>query len=400
MALRENIRLLVAPSIDRVDQTYVLAIRILDASTGEDLLSRSVQAEGTSRVLPALDKLARGLRRDLGEPLYSITRQSVRLGAATTPSLEALEAWSEANFHWGQRRFDEAVTLYLRALELDSSFAMAHADLAGAYYFEGNRPEGDPHWEKALSLTDRVTERERLWILAEMENHKGNYQGAIDAYNIYLTRYPDDLDGWFRLGYAQMREGQSADAADAYERVVEMDPQNAGSFINLATSLSLLNRREEAVQDYLKAFELAPEWRTSGNLNHEFGFNYVEMGAFESAEGVFREMLDGNDDQRAQGNRSLGLMKMYLGRYGEAREHLRQAAVLHRTLGFGLSEMRDRQFLAEAYWAAGSTEAALEESAEVRRLAGAPSTAPTWLANVGRTTLGWGWRRRPRRSFR
>ena len=274
--------------------------------------------------------------------------------------------------------------MYLRAIELDSSFAMAHADLGGAYYFDGNRPIGDLHWEKALSLTDRVTERERLWILAEIENWKENYEGAIDAYNIYLTRYPDDLDAWFRLGYAQMREGGSADAAEAFSRVVEMDPQNAAALINLATSYNLLNRREDAVSQYLKAFEVAPDWLTSGNLNHEFGFNYVELGDLESAEKTFGRMLEGNDEQRAQGNRSLALLKMYRGRYGEAQEDLRQAIVLHQTLGYGLSEMRDRLFLAMALWAKGSTETALEELRAVRELASDPSTAPSWLAYAGK----------------
>lgn len=384
VAQRENIQLLVVPSIDRVDQTYVLAIRIVDPPSGEDLLSHSVHAEGSNDVLPALDKLARRLRRDLGESRYSITQRGIRLGVATTPSLEALEAWSEGDFHWGQRRFQEALTMYLRAIELDSSFAMAHADLGGAYYFDGNRPTGDLHWEKALSLTDRVTERERLWILAEIENWKENYEGAIDAYNIYLTRYPDDLDAWFRLGYAQMREGGSADAAEAFSRVVEMDPQNAAALINLATSYNLLNRREDAVSQYLKAFEVAPDWLTSGNLNHEFGFNYVELGDLESAEKTFGRMLEGNDEQRAQGNRSLALLKMYRGRYGEAQEDLRQAIVLHQTLGYGLSEMRDRLFLATALWAKGSIETALEELRAVRELASDPSTAPSWLAYAGK----------------
>ena len=384
IAQRENIRILVVPSIDRIEQTYVLAIRIVDPSTGEDLLSRSAQADGSNDVLPVLDRLARRLRQDLGESRFSITLRGVPLRLATTPSLEALEAWSEADFHWGHRRYDEAFTLLRRAIELDSSFAMAHADLGGALYFQGDRINGEVHVQKALSLTDRVTERERLWILAEIQNWKENYEGAIDAYNIYLTRYPDDLSGWFRLGYALMREGRSEEAVQAFERIVEMDPEDAGAFINLATSYSLLDRREEAVEHYLMAFELAPAWLTSGNLNHEFGFNYVELGRFDEAEATFRKMLEGNEDQQALGNRSLALMKMYLGQYDEARGFLRQATFLHQTLGSGLSEMRNRLYLTVALFANGSEEAALEQLVAVRRLATSASVAPNWLENIGK----------------
>ena len=163
-----------------------------------------------------------------------------------------------------------------------------------------------------------------------------------------------------------------------------MDAENAAAFINLATCLNGLNQREEAVQQYLKAFEFSPEWLTSGNLNHEFGFNYVELGNFGEAEAVFKKMLDGDDGQRAMGNRSLALMTMYLGRYQEAREYLREAAFLRRTLGESLSEMRDRLYLAAALFAADSIDVAKKELGAAQELATSASAAPSWLANIGK----------------
>jgi tetratricopeptide (TPR) repeat protein len=276
------------------------------------------------------------------------------------------------------------LALLQRAVELDSAFAMANADLGGVYYYQGDRVKGEEHFQKAFSLTDRITERERLWIQAEVESWKENYEGSIGPYNIYLTRYPDDMDGWFRLGYAQMREGRAADAIFAFDSVVAMDPENAAGFINLATSYNQLNQKEEALEHYLKAFELAPAWRTSGNLNHEFGFNYVELGRFEEAEAVLSEMLEGDDGQQALGNRSLAIMKMYLGHHGEAMDHLRQAALLHHTLGSALSEMRDRLYLASALFATDSIEAARAQMEAAVELAQPASVAPSWLANIGK----------------
>jgi serine/threonine-protein kinase len=384
IARRENLTVLVVPSIDKVGSTYMLGIRMIDPLTGEDVLSRSMQADGPDEVLPALDRLARRLRRDLGESLYSVTRQSVPLGQATTPSLEALEAWSEGQFHWGQRRFDEAVSLFQRAIELDSSFAMAHQELGGAYYYMGDRQNGERHFETAVSLTDRITERERLWIQAEIENWRENYESAVAAYNIYLTRFQDDLSGWFRLGFAQMRQGHNPEAVQAFARVAELDPTNVAAYINLATSYNQLGEREKALEHYLNAFELRPEWRTSGNLNHEFGFNYAELGEIDSAEAVFREMLSGPDDQRALGYRSLGLLNMYVGRYREAQEHLRQAVLIQEMLGYGLSEFRSRLYLATALSAHGAEEAVREELARARALAEPESIQPNWLQYVGK----------------
>jgi tetratricopeptide (TPR) repeat protein len=145
-----------------------------------------------------------------------------------------------------------------------------------------------------------------------------------------------------------------------------------------------LNQREEAVEHYLKAFEFAPAWRTSSNLNHEFGFNYVELGQFEEAEAVFSAMLDGDDGQQALGHRSLALMKMYQGRHGEARDHLRQATLLHHTMGSALSEMRNRVYLASALFATDSVTAAREQISSAVELAHSASVAPSWLLNIGK----------------
>jgi serine/threonine protein kinase len=69
IALRENLTVLVVPNIDKIGSTYMLGIRMVDPQTGEDVLSRSMQAAGQDEVLPTLDRLARRLRRDLGESL-------------------------------------------------------------------------------------------------------------------------------------------------------------------------------------------------------------------------------------------------------------------------------------------------------------------------------------------
>ena len=387
VALRENLRVLVVPSIGRVESVYSLTTRIVDPGTGEDLKSRSVRAAGRAAVLPVLDKLAKKLRRDLGESMLSVARRDVELAAATTPSLEALRAWSEGRLHFGRRRYEEAATLFRRALELDSSFALAHQSLGAVFYYQGNRVAGEPHFESALTLSDRVTERERLWISAEIHNWREESDAAIDAYNIFLGRYPDDLDGWFRVGYAYLRTDMREEAEAAFRHVIALDSLNAGGHINLATVLGRQGRYAEASENYVKAFEILPAWRVSGNLNHEFGFNYAKMGATDSAEAVFELMLAESDQQQAQGHRSLGMLYLSSGRYREGIEHLRQSTILYRTIGAALSELRSRLYLAEAYRAIGAEAEFRTHMARVLDLAQQASISPIWLAYSGKALV-------------
>jgi tetratricopeptide (TPR) repeat protein len=159
---------------------------------------------------------------------------------------------------------------------------------------------------------------------------------------------------------------------------------NAAGHINLATVLVRQERNAEAVPSYLKAFEILPAWRVSGSLNHEFGFNYANMGELDSARAVFELMLSESDEQKAQGRRSLGLLYLSSGRYSEGIEHLRQSVILYRTLGSTLSEMRSRVFLAEAYRAVGADAEFRTHMERVRELAGRESIEPVWLAYAGK----------------
>ena len=384
VALRENLRILVIPSIGRVDSVYDLTTRIVDPATGEDLKSRSLRASGRAEILPTLDKLAKKLRRDLGESMISVARRDVELVAATTPSLDALRAFSEGRFHFGQRRYEEAASLFRRALELDSNFALAHKDLGAVYYYQNNRPAGEPHFDAALRLSEHVTERERLWIRAEIHNWRGEREDAIDAYNVFLVRYQDDLDGWFRVGYAYLGADQRPEAEAAFRHVIALDSLNAAGYINLATVLARQDRYAEASSNYHKAFEILPAWRVSGNLNHEFGFNYAEMGAIDSARAVFELMLSESDQQRAQGLRSLGLLALSSGKYREGIEQLRQSTIVYRTISSSLSELRSRLFLAEAYRAIGGDSEFRTHVDRVLDIAQAPAISPIWLAYAGK----------------
>jgi tetratricopeptide (TPR) repeat protein len=382
IAERENLPVVVVPSISRLDSVYLLGIRLVDPVTGVDLSSRSDRAIGANEVLSSLDRLARRLRRDLGESRRSLSRLGRQLPQVTTASLEALKAWA-AGLQPGTS-WEHAGRLWLRAIELDSNFAMAHNSLGLFYYWaQSDRLRGDKHFEKALSLSDRVTERERMLIQANAASWRGNREEAVEVYEIYLRQYPDDATTWHDLGYSRMMLGRSAEALDAFANVLELDSSSSDAYINIATIHAAEGRMAEAVPYYLRAFELQPDYRLVANINHEFGFNYAELGDFEAAEDVFNLAISDPRGDRARGLRSLALLRMFVGKYAEAAQFLEQSIVLNQTTAPGVSEMRDRLFLVMALSTAGATEAlkrALEDAYARFRAVYLP---PEWLQDWG-----------------
>jgi len=385
MAVREGATGVIAGSVAQIGDKYVLTARVIDPKSRTAVLTQSTKANGKSEVLSALDELGKRIRRDLGESLAGMEKQNRPLPLATTASLEALNVFVESRHALGSDGARQ-VSLLQQAVQIDPDFALAHADLGLALYLRGSRIEGEKHFQRALFLLDRLTTREQLWIKALADDTRGNREQAVSHYEAYLAQYPDDTSAWFRLGWALMAGlGRYEAAADAFNHVLTIDPAESSAQVNLATCYSGLRREREAVAAYERAFKLKPNLVTGVFVNHEYGFTLVRAGEIQKAAGVFKTMTEQKEQSlQARGRRSLGLLEMYRGRYTAAAAQLREAILLDRAMHAGLSEFRDRLFLARVLEARGLSAAARQEIAGVSKMAAGMSLAPGWLYILGK----------------
>jgi len=387
IAVREGARAVLACSIAQVGDVYSITARLIDPRARTTVLTESVQAKGRNGVLPALDALTTRVRRSLGESLAAVSRESVPLPKATTASLDALKMYADSMRARPGDAPDAGGDLLRQAVALDPDFALAHAELGRRYYLAANsevRAEAERHFVTALALLDRLGMRERLWIRAIAEDSRGNRRQAVDAYQSYLAQYPDDARAWFRMGWTQMAGlGQAEQAIPAFKRSLELYPNDAGAHINLATCLSALGRRREAVDEYRKAFALDPQSITGDFVNSEYGFTLVHLGDLDAAAETFQKMT-AEPGKKARGLRSLALLDMYRGQYAAAIGRLREAILINRTAGARVSEFRDRLFLVRALAARGLTAESRSELAAVDSMTASISLGPEWLAMVAR----------------
>ena len=77
-----------------IGNKYVLGLRAVNCQGGDTLALKQVQAEGKGKVLDSLGNAATKLRTELGESLSSVHRFDTPIEQATTPSFEALKAYS------------------------------------------------------------------------------------------------------------------------------------------------------------------------------------------------------------------------------------------------------------------------------------------------------------------
>ncbi len=121
-----------AGSITQIGTPYLLTLKALNCVSGESLASTEAQASDKNHVLDALAKTAAEIRSKLGESLGTVQKFDTPLEQATTPSLEALKAFS-LGFQIHTTGDAAAIPFYKHAIELDPNFALAYALLSIAY---------------------------------------------------------------------------------------------------------------------------------------------------------------------------------------------------------------------------------------------------------------------------
>ncbi|HKM90770.1 MAG TPA: tetratricopeptide repeat protein, partial [Candidatus Acidoferrales bacterium] len=200
-----------------------------------------------------------------------------------------------------------------------------HAALGNGYYsYVYYQPDkGKVEYEKALSLTSRTTDRERLLIQTTFEGGQQHQNEAVPLYKAYLESYPNDWS--VHLNYARFLRlhSREPEAIEQYEQILRIAPDDAKAYIELATTYKVLGQFQKALDAYGQAFRLEPGWLTSGNINREYGFTLVAMGGDDKAIQAFTAMLAQPGGQ-AEGLRSLALLDLYHGRFAAARQRLEQ----------------------------------------------------------------------------
>ncbi len=247
ICLRSNSKALIAGSIASVGDHYLIDLIALQCQTGDRLASASAEAASRNRVLQALDDAGNQLRGRLGESLASVAKFNKPLVEATTPSLEALQALTQAQKIHAEAGDVAALPYYKRAVELDPNFAMAYADLGVSYSNLGETILAINNDKMAFDLRDRVSQRERLNIEAMYYGDvTGELEKANQSYEQSIEAYPRDATPHNNLGVNYTLMGQYDKAAAASLAALRLAPDNAIPYGSLMSDYNSLNRLDEA----------------------------------------------------------------------------------------------------------------------------------------------------------
>jgi len=231
----------------------------------------------------------------------TLTREEVSaIAEAPTQNPEAYQLYLQGRAYWlrsGAACHNSVIAqqFYERALQLDPSFALAHAALSlahGSIYV--NRCDMSPG-RAALQRAEaeaalRLSPGSPQGHLAMGVVHYGSseFRRALQEFHVAAASAPNDPQVWFYTAVTHEALGDWGGALDAYERSSRLDPRNAGSIANRSYLLEFVRRYREAIEELRRVLAIAPDYPEA---HAEIGWCYAKwQGQWDTLRAAVAQM--------------------------------------------------------------------------------------------------------------
>jgi tetratricopeptide (TPR) repeat protein len=290
VCLRDGgIRALVTGRTEKVGSTYLVSAEVIDPAQNLTLATDTETASSQDQIWPAVRRLSNWVRETLGENMERIDHSNRQLEKVTTPSLRALQLFTEADSASRRAQWAISAQFTRQALVEDPDFASAHLWLAWALKNLEN-PEWRTEAQRALDLSDRVSERERYFILGSYQLMLDHPDKALPAFEALVRRYPDHFFAYGNLINIYGRLRRTEEAAQIAGRFADARPNDPAANARAAfwiQSIDLARARRYARRaNELGSLDSA---RTADGVNALF-FHAHELWMQDDAKGALAEL--------------------------------------------------------------------------------------------------------------
>jgi serine/threonine protein kinase/tetratricopeptide (TPR) repeat protein len=239
-------RAYIAGAISRFGAQYRVVLQAVECQSAEILARTEVTADTKEKVIPALGEAGKELREKVGESLASVERFSVPLMQVTTPSLEALTAYTKARTLLFSGDALAAEPLFEYAIRLDPKFAMAILSLGLTQQSLGESARAAENYRKAYDLRENLSAWERFAIESRYYfSAVGDLEQARRTYAAWAKTYPRDSIPVGVEAAVEATLGNLEPALDHFRETFRLNP-SVGTYNDLFLAYIDLDRFDEA----------------------------------------------------------------------------------------------------------------------------------------------------------
>jgi len=239
----------------RVDSGMVITSQLAEVATGNI-------GEPDEDIFSVVDRLSARIRQDLPLPSPAREERDLSVSDITTHSAEAYRHYLDGVEFVTRFYIGEGIAEFERALEYDSTFAMAY------YYL--SRFQNRDMIEPALKYSRQASPKERQYIESRYYLTHGDTARAISLLQDLIEEYPDEPDALWQMGFIQRMSRKVREAIPHFEAALEIDPFYRNAYNSLAYAYDAIGDRERAILTVNRYIEIAPDepnpYDTRGDL--------------------------------------------------------------------------------------------------------------------------------------
>ncbi|MBE9215867.1 tetratricopeptide repeat protein [Plectonema cf. radiosum LEGE 06105] len=203
----------------------------------------------------------------------------------TINSANAGELYKKANTFYELQRYQDALSNYQKAIEIQPEYAQAWNGKGKVLYELNSYQEALLAYDKAIQIVPDYQESwsGRGFVLNKLQR----FQEAISSFDKALTLESEAPEVWNGKGEALSNLKRYEEAIKSYDKAVELQPEYEQAWYNKAWALYSLRRYEDALSTYEKVLQLNPNseraWYNSGNALVNLNRNNDAIKAYSRA---------------------------------------------------------------------------------------------------------------------
>lgn len=292
----------------------VVTAEVSEPKGGKILAAQRVSGAPNEDLFAVVDKLSAEVKKDLKLPPQAQAEAERPVADAATHSTEAYRYYLEGMDYLYKLYFPEAEKSFRKAIDLDSTFAMAYYQLAHSLDTQG-KPESRAAALQAVKYSGKVGPLEKRYIKSREARLSGNVSLALKEFEKITADFPQEKDAFFIMGAIYvMQLGQPEKGIGPLLKTIELDPLYKRAYNTLAYAYNDLGDFEKSIWAINKYIELAPEeanpYDTRGDL-------YAYNGKLDQAAASYRQALEKKPDFFSSLNK-LGYMHLFKRDYARA----------------------------------------------------------------------------------
>lgn len=308
-------------------------MQLIHTPTDTHLWAREYERSLTD-VLKLQSEMARAIADEIR--IQVTPEERARLASANSVNPGAHEAYLLARYHYWKHivaDHQRAIDHFARAIQIEPSYAAAHAGLSMAWQKWGTQkpaklnefgPQASTAARKALELDDRLPEAHIAQGHLQFF-HDWDWSGGENSIRRALELEPNNLDAHYNYAFLLNALGRFPQAIAEIQTAERLDPLSHRVQALFGHILHRSGKPDEAVLRFKQAIEREPR---SANALHGLGEVYVQMGKYTEAIEIFDKarVLKGNPPEDPLFRSSLANVYARMGKRSEAKRLLNSIA--------------------------------------------------------------------------